>query len=91
MRIVHEFDRQADERRFDALALMPGDDDHRPRARSERFLDGDANKRPAADLGQQFVRPAHAARAAGGEHQRRDIAAPDAPARRAAAAGSRFP
>jgi hypothetical protein len=35
----------------------------------------DAHQRPAADLGQQLVRAAHAARAAGGEHERGDIAA----------------
>ena len=60
--------------RLDALALMAGDHDHRPRPRSERRLDDDAKERPAANLGQKLVRPSHAARAAGGEHQRRDVA-----------------
>ena len=72
IRIVHEIDRQAGERRFDALALMAGDHDHRPRLRGERLLDGDANERAAADLGQELVRAAHAGRAAGGEHDRRN-------------------
>ena len=75
MRIVHEFDRQAGERRLDLVALMPGDDDHRPRPRGEHRVDHDADQRLAADLGQQFVRPAHAARAAGGEHDGGDGAA----------------
>ena len=75
MRIVHEFDRQAGERRLDALALMAGDHDHRPRPRAERLLDDDAHQRPAGDLRQQLVRPAHAARTAGAEHDGGDVAA----------------
>ena len=75
IRIVHETHRQPGERRLDALALMAGDDDHRLGARGERLLGGDAHQRLAADLCQQLVRPAHAGRAAGGEHQRRDALA----------------
>ena len=61
-------DRQADKRRLDALALMTRNDDHRPRARGKRFLDSDANERSAANFGQQFVGPAHAARTTGGQY-----------------------
>ena len=71
-RIVHELDRQAGERRLDALALMAGDHDHRPRPRSERRFGDDAHQRPAADLGQKLVR----ARPCGSSGRRR------APARR---------
>ena len=85
IRVVHELHRQAGKRRLDPLALMAGDHDHRPRARGERLLGGDAHQRPAADLGQQLVRAAHAARTAGGEHQGGDVARRSAPARRAAA------
>ena len=71
---MRELDRQAGKRRFDALALVTGHHDHRPRPRTKRLLSGNAHQRPAADLGQEFVGAAHAARAAGGQHQSRDIA-----------------
>ena len=88
IRIVHELHRRGRRARASTLvALMAGDDDHRPGARGERLLGGDAHQRPAADLGQQLVRPAHAGRAAGGEDDARRCAGPSpAPARRAAAA-----
>ena len=72
IRIVHGPHIEALQRCLDLVALMAGHHDHRTGARGQRLLGGDADERPAADLGQQLVRPAHAGRAAGREHNRRD-------------------
>jgi len=50
IRIVREGDRQPGQRMLDALALMPGDDDHRLGARGERMFGDDAHQRLAVDL-----------------------------------------
>ena len=93
MRIVHECDRQPGERRLDAFALMAGDDEHRPRARGERL----PRRRCAPAAGRRslpvslFGPPMRLDRPAR-EHDCGDAAALfRAPARCAAAAGSRFP
>ena len=67
IRIVHALHVEPFERGLDLVALMPRHHDHRPGARGQRLLGRDADERPAADLGQKLVRPAHAGRAAGGE------------------------
>ena len=75
IRIVDDADVEAGERAAISSGPMPGDDDDGIGLRGERLLRDPADQRLAVEARQELVRPAHAARLAGGEDDRGDARA----------------
>ena len=74
IRIADESHLEAGQRLLDQFGLMAGDDDHLGRLRGQRLFGDDPHQLLAVEFGEQLVGAAHPGRAAGGQHDRGDVA-----------------